>query len=242
MKSLAGHVAVVTGGGSGIGKAIAGALGACGADLLLVGRTQSSLEQTAHELRSHGRAAQSYPTDLASGDQVRRLISQIKEDSEHVDIIVHCAAAIVVGSLANARSEDFELQYRTNVMGAYLLTQGLLTLIRDRRGQIVFLNSSAGLMAHTNVGQYTATKHALKAIADCLREEVNGDRIRVLSVFPGRTATPLQRRLHVVEGREYRPERLLQPEDVASVVVSALCLPRTAEVTDINIRSMSKPE
>jgi NADP-dependent 3-hydroxy acid dehydrogenase YdfG len=106
----------------------------------------------------------------------------------------------------------------------------------------VFLNSSAGLMAHTNVGQYTATKHALKAIADCLREEVNGDRIRVLSVFPGRTATPLQRRLHVVEGREYRPERLLQPEDVASVVVSALCLPRTAEVTDINIRSMSKPE
>jgi NADP-dependent 3-hydroxy acid dehydrogenase YdfG len=66
---------------------------------------------------------------------------------------------------------------------------------------------------------------------------VNRDGIRVLSVFPGRTATPpTQERLHALEGRPYRPESLLQPEDVAAVVVHALCLPRTAEVTEIKIR------
>jgi NADP-dependent 3-hydroxy acid dehydrogenase YdfG len=127
-------------------------------------------------------------------------------------------------------------------LGPYILTQGLLPLVRERMGQIVFLNSTAGLTSRANVGQYAATKHALKALADGLREEVNRDRIRVLSVYPGRTATQMQQQLHAVEGRLYHPDRLLQPGDVASVVVNALCLPRTAEVTDINIRSMIKPD
>jgi NADP-dependent 3-hydroxy acid dehydrogenase YdfG len=90
------------------------------------------------------------------------------------------------------------------------------------------------------VSQYAATKHALKAVADSLRAEVNSQGIRVLSVYPGRTATPTQESLHALEGKPYRPTRLLQPEDVAAVVMNALCLPRTAEVTDIHIRPMMK--
>jgi short-subunit dehydrogenase len=86
----------------------------------------------------------------------------------------------------------------------------------------VFINSTAGLTASANVAQYAATKHALRAIADSLREELNPDGVRVVSVYPGRTATPLQARLHTLEGRDYRPDRLAQPEDVASVVMSAL--------------------
>ena len=78
-------------------------------------------------------------------------------------------------------------------------------------------------------------------MGDSLRDEVNEDGVRVLSVFPGRTATPRQERIHAGEGREYRPERLLQPADVASVVVCALELPRTAEVTDISLRPFLKP-
>src|SRR5438094_319306 len=75
------------------------------------------------------------------------------------------------------------------------------------------------------VGQYAATKHALKAIADSLREEVNPKGIRVLTVYLGRTATPMQQAVFQQEGREYHPDTLLQPEDVASVVVNALMLP-----------------
>jgi NADP-dependent 3-hydroxy acid dehydrogenase YdfG len=90
------------------------------------------------------------------------------------------------------------------------------------------------------VGQYAASKHALKAIADSLRDEVNTEGIRVLSVYPGRTASPLQAAVHQMEGRTYHPERLMQPEDVALAVINALGLPRSAEVTDIHIRPMAK--
>jgi NADP-dependent 3-hydroxy acid dehydrogenase YdfG len=106
---------------------------------------------------------------------------------------------------------------------------------------VVFINSTAGLVARAGVAQYAATKHALRAMADSLREEVNADGVRVLSVFLGRTATPLQAALHEREGRRYRPERLVQPADVASLVVHALTLPRTAEVTDLTIRPLSPP-
>jgi NADP-dependent 3-hydroxy acid dehydrogenase YdfG len=104
----------------------------------------------------------------------------------------------------------------------------------------VFINSSAGLNARAELAQYAATKHALKAIADSLREEINDDGVRVLSIFLGRTATPMQATVHEMEGREYHPERLMQPEDVATVVINALSLPRSAEVTNIVVRSLAK--
>jgi NAD(P)-dependent dehydrogenase (short-subunit alcohol dehydrogenase family) len=133
--------------------------------------------------------------------------------------------------------------YRLNLRVPYLLTQRLLPLLRRSRGQVVFVNSSAGLHASAGLSQYAATKHALKALADSLRCEVNHDGVRVLSVYPGRTASPMQEHLHrqQPEVRPYRAADLLQPEDVAAVVVQALSLPRTAEVTDLHVRPFVKP-
>ena len=122
----------------------------------------------------------------------------------------------------------------------YLLTQRLLPLLEVTPGQIVFVNSSAGLSARPGVGQFAATQHAVRAMTDALRAEINPRGIRVLSVFPGRTATPRQARLHERDGRAYQPELLMQPEDVASMIASALRLPRTAEVTDISMRPLLK--
>ena len=124
--------------------------------------------------------------------------------------------------------------------GLTISTQRLLPLLKKPRGQVVFINSSAGLTARANTGQFSATQHAFKALADALRDEVNADGVRVLSVFPGRTATPRIESLHDKEGRPYQPGLLLQPEDVASVVTNALALPWTAEVTNISIRPMQK--
>ena len=123
-----------------------------------------------------------------------------------------------------------------NVRGPYLLTQLLLPTIRQRRGQVVFINSTSGVRSHANISQYAATKFALKAIADALREEVNAAGVRVISVYPGKTATPLQERIMREKGLAYLPDQLMQPEDVAGVVIAALTAPRTAEVTDIHIR------
>jgi NADP-dependent 3-hydroxy acid dehydrogenase YdfG len=118
--------------------------------------------------------------------------------------------------------------------------QIVLQLLRKAHGQVVFINSSAGLAARPDAAQFCATQHALKALADSTRAEVNQDGIRVLSVYPGRTATSRQAALYAKAGAKYRPELLLQPEDIASVVLNAITLPRTAEVTDIAIRPMLK--
>jgi NADP-dependent 3-hydroxy acid dehydrogenase YdfG len=112
--------------------------------------------------------------------------------------------------------------------------------LRSRKGEIVFINSSSAIKARPLFAQYDSTKHALKALADSLRAEVNAHDVRVLSVYLGRTATAMQATLHEDDGRTYRPQDLLQPEDIASVVVRVLTLPRTAEVTDIHLRPMIK--
>ena len=144
-----------------------------------------------------------------------------------------------MGEIAHA-SIQFDRQYRVNVRAAYLVTQGFLPMLKARCGQIVFINSSVGLLAKRDVGQYSATKHALKAFADSLRQEVNADGVRVTSVYPGQTASQMQELLHRMAGEAYAPEALMQPADVAAAVLCALSLPRTAEVTDIAIRPMQK--
>jgi NAD(P)-dependent dehydrogenase (short-subunit alcohol dehydrogenase family) len=132
-------------------------------------------------------------------------------------------------------------QYDVNLRAPYLLTQSLLPMLRTGQGQVVFINSLVGLNAKGASGQYSATKHALKGLADSLREEVNPRGLRVLSVFLGRTASPMQAAVHQMEGRTYKPELLVRPEDVADLVSSALSLARTAEVTEITIRHSLKP-
>jgi NADP-dependent 3-hydroxy acid dehydrogenase YdfG len=240
-RPLSGQVAVVSGASSGIGRAIALALAAEGVSLCLLGRRLPVLDLVAEEAQRAGVSAQSYRVDLTSDDDVRSLIDRICSDCSRIDLLIHSAGVVSVGSLRSAPIEDLDWQYRTNVRAPYVLTQALLPMLTPGKGQIVFVNSSAGLAAAATVGQYAATKHALKAIADSLRAEVNADGIRVLSVYPGRTASPMQESVHRMQGRTYHPERLMQPADVAAVVVRSLALPFSAEVTDVQIRPMTKP-
>ena len=238
--SFAGQIAVVTGASSGIGKAITLALAKHGATVCLVGRNLRALESVADSVRMMASQALCYAADLTVDEDIWQLRERIRQDFEYVDILLHSAGFISLGVIETASLKDFDRHFRTNVRGPYALTQALLPMLKVRQGQIVFINSSAALNARANVGQYAASKHALKAIADCLREEVNADGIRVLSVYPGRTATPMQALVHELEGRVYDPSKFMQPEDVASVVVSALSLPRSAEVTDLHVRPMQK--
>jgi aminopeptidase-like protein/NADP-dependent 3-hydroxy acid dehydrogenase YdfG len=237
---LEGRTCVVTGASSGIGAAIALALTAEGATVCGVGRRREGLDETASRVNGAGRFV-ACEADLLDDREPERLTSALIERHGHVDVLVHAAGTIALGAVETAAVEDLDRLYATNVRAAYRLTQGLLPALRDSQGQIVFINSTVGLAARANVAQYAATKQALRAIADSLREEVNPLGIRVLSVYPGRTATPLQAGVHEDEGRPYSPERLVQPADVASLVVNALTLPRSAEVTDITVRPMLKP-
>jgi len=229
------QVALVTGASSGIGKAVAVSLAERGATVCLVARRLEVLKEVAATERVP-KSLRPYPTDLANPEEICRLISAVRGDFKHVDIIVHCAADYARGPIATVAIAEFERLYRINVLAPYALTQALLPLLRPQCGQIVFINSSAGLAAPEELSQYAATKHALKAIADSLRQEVNKHGIRVLSVYLGRTATPLQETVHLMEHKPYRPENLMQAADVASVIMNALSLPRSTEITEIQMR------
>jgi NADP-dependent 3-hydroxy acid dehydrogenase YdfG len=238
--TLKDQVAIVTGAGSGIGKAIALSLATQGASLRLVGRDPEKLDTVASMVKGNRMDTKTYKVDLSLDEDIYQLAESIRTDSGNINILIHSAGAFSMGSIESASIEDFDRQYRVNVRAPYLLTKIILPMMKPHGGQIIFINSSAGLKARAGVGQYAATKHALRAIADSLREEVNADGIRVLSIYPGRTATPMQETVHKMEGKAYDPDHFMQPEDIAEVVINSLFLPRSAEVTDISIRPMKK--
>jgi NADP-dependent 3-hydroxy acid dehydrogenase YdfG len=217
-------------------RTVALQLAASGSTVCLVGRCRDTLG---------GRGGASSTgrffclSDLGEEAAVRKVAHDVGQRVGGADLLVHCAGAYARGTIREASVDQFDLLYKVNVRGPYLLTQLLLPLLTASRGQIVFVNSTQGLDAGATVGQYAATQHGL-AIADSLRHELNAEGVRVLSVFPGRTATPRMHDICRAENRAYQPELLLQPSDIAAVIVNAITLPRTAEVTNINIRPFVK--
>jgi NADP-dependent 3-hydroxy acid dehydrogenase YdfG len=237
-KSLAGRLAVVTGASSGIGGAIAGELAARGASLCLLGRRPKILQNIAPQLEE-GVGKFIYQVDL-DGGEIGSLPGKLLRDCGEADILVHSAGMIALGTLQNATLDDFDRQLNINLIAPFRLTQALLPQLKSRGGQVVFINSSAGVSAVAGSAAYSASKFGLKGLADSLRAEVNG-LVRVTTVFTGTTATPMQESLHADKGRAYAPETLIQPEDVASVVGHLLSLPRNVEITDIHMRPAMPP-
>lgn len=237
-KAFQGTVAVITGASSGIGEAVALELAGEGARLLLAGRNQEKLDMVAEHARDLAPRVETFAADLAADDQVQALADRALSVFGGVDILIH-SIGLFLGGPFESPIDVLDRQYRINTRAPYLLTQKLLPSLIARQGQVVFVNSSSGFHpAKSGWVAYSASKHALRAVADGLRDEVNKQGVRVMTVFPGRTATPMQEEVHRYEGRDYDPARFLQPRDVAVTVVNALALPRTAEVTDLHIRPM----
>jgi NADP-dependent 3-hydroxy acid dehydrogenase YdfG len=232
--SLNDIVALVAGASGDIGRAIAFELLAAGGEVFMLGRTMARLANPpppeSVRARCHFMAA-----DLTEVSSVERIAKDISQSSR-LDVLV-------LSSGVYERSEEpavFTAQMAANVLGPYALVQRLLPLIIESKGQILFINSTQALKATAGIGQYAATKHATKAMADSLRDEVNSLGVRVLSIFLGRTAGERQRAIFAAEGRPYSPERLIQPADIASLVLFLLQIPRTSEVTDVIVRPMQK--
>lgn len=238
--SLTSHVALVTGSTSGIGKATAVALARSGATLCLVGRNLDTLASVAESLPTHRTNIHCYQADLSLDADLENLCRQLRRDFDALDMLIHSAGVFVRGTIDDIPATDFDSLYRVNVRAPYVLTQALLPLLRVRHGYIVFMNSTAGIWARAQVSQYAATKHALKALADSVRDEVHADGIRVLSVFIGRTATPMQAAVHKSEGKPYCPEQLLNAEDIAEVITNTFSLANTVEITDLHIQPIRK--
>jgi NADP-dependent 3-hydroxy acid dehydrogenase YdfG len=227
---LAGRAAVVTGASSGVGRAVVLALAAEGVRVHGIGRDPDRLRQLGERVETH-------VVDLRRRHEIEAFAQAIGD----VDTVVHCAGTIAMASVDDTTGDDLRDQLLTNVEGPFNLTRAVLPRLRRSGGDVVFVNSSAGLRANAGAVAYAASKGALRSLADGLRDEVNADGIRVLSLFLGRTATPMQEAVHAGEGRRYDPDSMIQPDDVAELVVTALALPRTAEVTELSVRPARKP-
>jgi NADP-dependent 3-hydroxy acid dehydrogenase YdfG len=226
-------VALVAGASGDIGRAIALDLLIAGAEVFTLGRSMAGLAEA--PLAEFQEKCRPIVADLTDHEAIGRVNNEISLRSR-LDVLV-----LSVGTYVRSREpEVFARQIAANLLGPYALLQRLLPLLIEAKGQVVFINSSQALRAAAGIGQYAATKHAMKAVADSLRDEVNGDGIRVMSLFLGRTASERQRTIFAAEGRPYPPERLIQPADIAQLVLSLLRLPRTTEVTDIVVRPMLK--
>lgn len=228
-------VALVLGASGGIGRAISLALLHAGAEVTMHGRSAQRLRLPA-EAGPFNHVPHYILADLTATNAAAEVASTV-ERRGRLDVLV-----LSVGTYSQSRDvSDLPPILSANVLGPSLVLYRLLPLLMESNGQIVFINSSQALQASAQAGQYAAAKHALKALADSLREQLNPDGVRVVSLFLGRTATPMQEQVFALENRHYTPERLIQPCDVARLVIALLALPRTAEVTDLIMRPMQKP-
>ena len=228
--------AVITGASSGVGRALALRFASSVQRVVLIGRDAVRLAAVARDAQSRGAEAICHVVQLDSTAEVDQLAGEL-EALPAVSALLHAAGEFAAEPLATASAGNLDRLIGVNLRAPYLLTRRLLPALEQGSGDVVFINSSVVGQRRAGVSAYAASKAGLVAVADSLRQECNPLGLRVLSVFLGATATPLQEQIHARAGRTYQPGALLQPADVAEIVHAALALPRGAEVTDLHLRS-----
>ncbi len=218
---------LVTGAGSGIGEIVADRLHTRGDRLVLLARSG----ERADHLADRFPGCATVVADLADPDSLVEL-----GGPDALDSVVHAAGVVDLAPVADVDWRLWRQQLDVNLTSPAMLTQALLPALRAARGTVVFVNSGAGLAAHPHWAGYAASKFGLRALADALRGEEAEHGVRVTSVYPGRTATPMQQKVHEQEGRTYDAGQWIRPETVAEAVLHVLDLPRDGTISDLTVR------
>lgn len=220
-------LALITGASRGIGAAIAQRL-AGEHDLLLGGRDLDALRGVASGLPG----ARPWPVERSD----ERALAASAGKITRLDVLVHSAGVVKLAPLAEHDRELWRRTLEVNVVAVAKLTRLVLPALRAAAGHVVLINSGAGLQAKPGWGAYAASKFALRGYADVLRAEELAHGIRVTSVYPGRTATDMQRSVRADEGADYDPDQYLRPGSVADAVHAAITASEDAHVTEVIVR------
>lgn len=220
---------LLTGGGSGIGAVLARRLLDRGDELVLVARSQSR----AHDLQMDLGGGTVLVADLVEPASLEALADRIPD---RLDSVVHVAGVVELGAVGELSTASWQEQVAVNLVAPAVLTRLALPALRASKGTVVFVNSGAGLTANPDWSAYAATKHGLRALADSLRAEEATHGVRVTSVYPGRTATPMQEKVHAQENRQYDASDWIDPGTVAAAILHVLDLPGDATLTDVTLR------
>jgi NADP-dependent 3-hydroxy acid dehydrogenase YdfG len=237
MQSLAGKVALVTGGGSGIGRAVAAAFLGDGARVAIVGRDAAKLTRAADALNA-GDRLRCFAADVVDLDAVRSVVGEVLQAWGAIDILVNNAGVnIKERSLRQLRPENWQYLLRVNLDGAYYCIHAVLPQMLGRgEGLIINVCSVAGKRAGPLGGAaYAASKFGMHALGIGLAAEEEANGIRVSNLYPGEVDTPILEARPTAVTAQQR-ERMLRPEDIAAAALFVACLPARVSVPELVIK------
>ncbi|MDQ2794205.1 MAG: 3-ketoacyl-ACP reductase [Bacteroidota bacterium] len=224
MESLQGKVALVTGAGKGIGRAVALALAAEGVHVGLLARTDSDLQALATEIKAAGGTVATVVADVADRAAVEAAATKIHDELGPIDILINNAGIGSFAKFLEMEPEQWEHIIQVNLMGTYYVTRAVLpVMIARQTGDIINISSTSGLRASAGSSAYSASKFAIMGLTEALMQEVRKHNIRVSALTPSTVATPLAMNNNLTDGN---PDKVMQPEDLAEFMVSQLKLNR----------------
>ncbi len=235
MESLKGKNALITGAGKGIGRAIAIALAAEGVNVGLIARTAADLEQLADELSGLNIRISTAAADVSSIDAVNAAVAQIESELGFIDILINNAGISSFASFMDLEPARWEEIVKVNLFGVYYVTRAVLPeMIERKTGDIINISSTAGQRGAAVTSAYSASKFGLIGLSESLMQEVRKYNIRVTTLTPSTVATDMAKDLKLTDGN---PERVMQPEDFAELIVSQLKLNRRVFVKEAGLWS-----
>jgi 3-oxoacyl-[acyl-carrier protein] reductase len=221
-QTIAGKVAYITGAGRGIGRATALELAKEGVHVGLLARTESQLNEVAHEASKLGVKASVATADISSMDEVENAIESLKNEIGPADILINNAAIGSHGTFLETEPDEWKKTIEVNVFGTYHVTRAVLPhLVTKNKGDIINISSSNGLKGTAGSTAYSASKFAVQGMSEALMQEVRKNNIRVQTLNPSRVATDMGFGDQLSEADK---EKFMQPEDLAEYMVAQLKL------------------
>ncbi|MDJ1467918.1 3-ketoacyl-ACP reductase [Cytophagaceae bacterium DM2B3-1] len=237
MESLKGKTALITGAGKGLGRAVALALAHEGVNLALLARTESDLQEVALKAAHVDSSIKIATTtaDVSDYAAISAAITRLKEEVGSIDILINNAGVGKFGKFMDLDVDQWENIIKVNLLGAYYAIRNVLPEMQQRQsGDIVNISSTAGQRGAAQTSAYSASKFGLIGLSESLMQEVRKSNIRVFTMTPSTIATDMAMSLNLTDGN---PEKVLQPEDFAELLVAHLKLNRRALVKDVGLWS-----
>ena len=241
-RPLSGRVALVTGASSGIGEATAIALAEAGAAVAIGARRRDRLDGLATKLTDAGARVLALDLDVTDEGACRDAVTRTREELGGLDVLVNNAGVMLLGTIVGADPEDWRRMMDTNVLGLMYMTHAAIDgMVEQGSGDVVNISSVAGRTARKGAGVYNASKWAVNAFSESLRQEVTTKGVRISLVEPGAVATELTDHITQPEARAasqqmYTSMRALHAEDVARAIVYVVTQPPHVAVNEVLVR------
>jgi NADP-dependent 3-hydroxy acid dehydrogenase YdfG len=241
-RPLSGRVALVTGASSGIGEATAVALAEAGASVAIGARRRDRLDGLAARLDEAGAKVVTLDLDVTDEASCRDAVARTRSELGGLDVLVNNAGVMLLGTIVGADPEDWRRMLDTNVLGLMYMTHAAIEgMVEQGSGDVVNISSVAGRQARKGAGVYNASKWAVNAFSESLRQEVTTTGVRVSLVEPGAVSTELTDHITQPEAKAasvqmYTSMRALHAEDVARAIVYVVTQPPHVAVNEVLVR------